>query len=434
MHEDRAIYLSADLSWSFARLDRELGFGTSRGDTALEDWYHRIAERPIGQLVLDDLCRSVRQRLHLPLTVRRALEELRHDLWAGSSYPGELLAAFVTVPRELFEDWRDLGDELILLGRQALLEGHPRVHDDMDGSLWSEIAGDLRAWLQRATGAPPSEPVLTVEVGVGDGDPVVIPIATELEITVGSAPTATIYRPQPESKLARSHAVLRMMDARRLEVQLLGHHGELNGAPLQRSCPYPVALGDTLELGAVTLHFHLSSSEVSKPPTHDDRAGELPPTSADFQAGLNYLVEAAPPPPLQGPATEAFHALWTALNTISFEASNTEDERTNIADLATSLRALLTREERRTGSYGATLLELAEMVAQGVVPLQQRSPPEVVSNRLARLKLSHLAGRPERIKAELDERLARLTPDIDRWNSEQSLRFAKAFEEWEEEE
>jgi hypothetical protein len=352
--------------------------------------------------------------VHLPLVAARAAVVLDVELWAGASYPGELLSAATAVPVELLAAWPG-ASRLRELARRALIEGHGAVCDGMDAELHCEIARDLRGWLD--VNLVSGEPVLTLKPGPAVDAPRSLPLSIAPEITIGSSPTATISLPRPRSGLAGTHAVVTRVGADRLRLELQGHEGRCGG---RRSLDaLELELGDGFELGAVGFWFHRAGE-----PLEDER----PDVRGPLREGLEYLRETAAWPVFLGAdALGLVDRLLGALEAASLERSIAAAKRHAVADAARRLRALVgPGNATAAGGFIDVLFDLARLVAGDAI---DGPPPSVeASARLARLGLSHLAGNPEALAAERARLLAAMEPDVRAWHAEQARRFAADFE------
>ncbi|WP_277925157.1 contact-dependent growth inhibition system immunity protein [[Pantoea] beijingensis] len=65
--------------------------------SSLEQWFERVVDIPIEELVVEDLCRAIRQELYVSQLMPRVLEVITDDPLAGEYYDGELIAALSTI-------------------------------------------------------------------------------------------------------------------------------------------------------------------------------------------------------------------------------------------------------------------------------------------------------------------------------------------------
>lgn len=93
---------------SFAALDRQKGIpepGPTSGDEyPLEAWYRSVRQVPLDELATEDICKAVRQSIHIERVVPLALRVLESDPAAGELYDSELLASLKAVPAQY---WRE---------------------------------------------------------------------------------------------------------------------------------------------------------------------------------------------------------------------------------------------------------------------------------------------------------------------------------------
>jgi hypothetical protein len=81
---------------TFSQLDAGCG-GTAK-NSALGGWYDSVKDRSVAALTVDDLCRAVRQDVHLEHVVPVALEAIESDPLAGQQYDGELASVLARIP------------------------------------------------------------------------------------------------------------------------------------------------------------------------------------------------------------------------------------------------------------------------------------------------------------------------------------------------
>jgi len=66
---------------------------------SLPQWYHRVRQKRLSELSLDDLCIACRQDVYLGSVMPLALRRLLSEPLAGYTYPGELLVAVMGIPK-----------------------------------------------------------------------------------------------------------------------------------------------------------------------------------------------------------------------------------------------------------------------------------------------------------------------------------------------
>lgn len=104
-----------------------VGESSSADTSALGAWYARVAEVPVEQLQIGDLCRAVRQELALPYIVPIAVELVSSEPSAGELYDGELAVALARIPRDFWAANR-LALDLV---RRVLAETVSHVDDEV---------------------------------------------------------------------------------------------------------------------------------------------------------------------------------------------------------------------------------------------------------------------------------------------------------------
>ena len=70
----------------------------------LELWFERIIDVPIEELMVEDICRAIRQKLCIDQLMPRVLEVLTEEPLAGEYYDGELIAALSTIKENDLKD------------------------------------------------------------------------------------------------------------------------------------------------------------------------------------------------------------------------------------------------------------------------------------------------------------------------------------------
>ena len=70
--------------------------------TALEQWYSTVRTMKFSDLTVEDLCKCLRQGVHVELLIDHALWILGNDINAGELYEGELLKSFQDVATEFW--------------------------------------------------------------------------------------------------------------------------------------------------------------------------------------------------------------------------------------------------------------------------------------------------------------------------------------------
>lgn len=86
-------------SVTFEELDRQKSIPapTTADDMPLPVWYRSVYRVPIDQLETRDLCKALRQAVHLEAIVPLVIDKLKADPLAGDMFDCELLAALSRV-------------------------------------------------------------------------------------------------------------------------------------------------------------------------------------------------------------------------------------------------------------------------------------------------------------------------------------------------
>ncbi|EOC1568245.1 hypothetical protein ACI1AR_003670 [Cronobacter dublinensis] len=63
----------------------------------LEQWFESMLDVPFDEFTLEELCRSVRQKLCISYLLPKVLDVLKEDPMAGENYDGELIAAIASL-------------------------------------------------------------------------------------------------------------------------------------------------------------------------------------------------------------------------------------------------------------------------------------------------------------------------------------------------
>lgn len=241
------VYANADRQWSFFRLNEALGAAKKslgKDASSLERWYQQVAETPIAQLADLDVAIAVRQRTHLPLLFPEAMRRLADNPWVGR-YPGELLAALVFVPLELWRAHPSERTQAIDLARMALGSAQP---DEIDDASWFEVRREIEAWLGLALRASGSGPRLTVTKAPSHAG-VVVDVTPGTDVTIGNAIASTLCI--PGAGLARTHVVFHG-ELHGVRMSAEAHDVKVNGERVEEVL---LKDGDIVELGDVTLAF-----------------------------------------------------------------------------------------------------------------------------------------------------------------------------------
>jgi hypothetical protein len=109
-----------------------MGFGgddlpAADGTSALEQWYRSVQDQPIADLSDRDLCRAVRQDVHLQFVVPIAIERVASNPLLGELYDGEMLNALAGLPAEWWSHFRGKAFEL----RRAIDRAASELEQDL---------------------------------------------------------------------------------------------------------------------------------------------------------------------------------------------------------------------------------------------------------------------------------------------------------------
>jgi hypothetical protein len=109
-------------------------YGTS---SSLGEWYKSVADVPIEELHLSDLCRALRQGLALEYLVPLALGLISNEAKSGALFDGELVSVVARIPRDFWIGQSSLYREAALVALGASLrEG---IDDDVRGEIQSFV-------------------------------------------------------------------------------------------------------------------------------------------------------------------------------------------------------------------------------------------------------------------------------------------------------
>lgn len=74
------------------------------GSSALDHWYAAVADTPLDELGVGDLCRAIRQGLVLEELIPNAIREVSKDPVVGDMYDGEVASVLARVPIQFWEE------------------------------------------------------------------------------------------------------------------------------------------------------------------------------------------------------------------------------------------------------------------------------------------------------------------------------------------
>lgn len=120
---------------TFAELDHESGIpdpSPATGDEfPIPAWYRSIRNTPVEELTIEDVCKALRQRIHLTAVVPEALAILKREPLAGEMYDGELLASLSVIDKEFWGENAPFAETL-----RAIIAP---IRAEMDSDLKSDI-------------------------------------------------------------------------------------------------------------------------------------------------------------------------------------------------------------------------------------------------------------------------------------------------------
>lgn len=129
---------------TFGELDHDGGSAHHSALPGLPQWYASVRNTEIRHLSLDDLCRAIRQRIHLTHVVPVAVKLLNDDPLAGYQYDGELLAAIARIPPEFWYQMPSVARSAIAAAQRARNSLDPDVQAEVDTFLGN--AARSEAW------------------------------------------------------------------------------------------------------------------------------------------------------------------------------------------------------------------------------------------------------------------------------------------------
>jgi CDI immunity proteins len=80
--------------------------------STLEIWFAQVFDTPFDALSVGDVCRAIRQSLHLKELLPIAAQILTSDVTAGELFDGELASVVARVPKPFWETNRLLAVEM----------------------------------------------------------------------------------------------------------------------------------------------------------------------------------------------------------------------------------------------------------------------------------------------------------------------------------
>jgi hypothetical protein len=91
---------------------RDLTAGqSSEGTSSLDEWYRSVQDTPVSDFSIDDLCRAIRQELHLAHVIPVALQHLQNDPLSGALWDGELASVIARVSRHFWQSEPELASQ-----------------------------------------------------------------------------------------------------------------------------------------------------------------------------------------------------------------------------------------------------------------------------------------------------------------------------------
>lgn len=104
--------------------------------SSLESWYEKVADVPIDDLSIEDLCRACRQDLHLPNVLPVAFDRVRINPIAGHMFDGELASAIARIPAHFWAAHANLKKE----AKEVLRAARPELDQDAGKEVESFLA------------------------------------------------------------------------------------------------------------------------------------------------------------------------------------------------------------------------------------------------------------------------------------------------------
>lgn len=132
------------MSTTFRNLEGGGKSGDRGAPSRFDVWYERVSDTPIEDLAVGDLCRAVRQQLHLEHVLPVALRHLAVDPLAGEKYDGELAFAVTALSAQFWAEHVALAVQIAAALERALpspdrelshaIRVFARVRADLSGS------------------------------------------------------------------------------------------------------------------------------------------------------------------------------------------------------------------------------------------------------------------------------------------------------------
>lgn len=69
----------------------------------LQEWYNSLIDKTINQITIADVLRMMRQKVFINLAIKKAVEILQKNVFAGELYDGQLLETLSKIDVEFFE-------------------------------------------------------------------------------------------------------------------------------------------------------------------------------------------------------------------------------------------------------------------------------------------------------------------------------------------
>ena len=109
--------------------------GIEDNDSPLQRWYNEIREKNISEFSISDLCKAVRQNVHIKYVMSEVVTQLEENILVGDMYDGELIAALKDIPEI---EWGNIPAEKakiieILMHTQNIVDSE--LKEDIDSLL-----------------------------------------------------------------------------------------------------------------------------------------------------------------------------------------------------------------------------------------------------------------------------------------------------------
>jgi hypothetical protein len=80
--------------------------------SSLTRWYDAVRDKPLSDFSDEDLCRAVRQELHLGYVLPMAMARLSQQPLAGDMYDGELLVAVASIAVDVWQKHQHMAADM----------------------------------------------------------------------------------------------------------------------------------------------------------------------------------------------------------------------------------------------------------------------------------------------------------------------------------